>query len=117
MSHLLGSETASSWRCRGRISRSGGCPVSRLTTGRVAWVVRRRVLVRSRRVELGCARVSTARQDLERQVDALTAVGIARERIYLDKKSGAARRSYGRDDGHGSSSCAARIFRSMPNPR
>jgi DNA invertase Pin-like site-specific DNA recombinase len=41
-------------------------------------------------VELGYARVSTAQQDLERQVDALTAVGIARERIYLDNKSGAA---------------------------
>jgi len=41
-------------------------------------------------VELGYARVSTARQDLERQIEALTAVGIARERIYLDKKSGAA---------------------------
>jgi len=41
------------------------------------------------KVELGYARVSTAKQDLERQIDALTAVGIARERIYLDKKSGA----------------------------
>ncbi len=43
-----------------------------------------------RRVELGYARMSTARQDLERQIEALTAVGIARERIYLDNKSGAA---------------------------
>jgi len=43
-----------------------------------------------RRVELGYARVSTAQQDLERQIDALTAVGIDLERIYLDKKSGAA---------------------------
>jgi len=43
-----------------------------------------------RRVELGYARVSTAQQDPERQVEALTAVGIAPERIYLDKKSGAA---------------------------
>ncbi len=34
--------------------------------------------------------MSTARQDLERQIEALTAVGIARERIYLDNKSGAA---------------------------
>ncbi len=34
--------------------------------------------------------MSTARQDLERQIDALTAVGIAPERIYLDNKSGAA---------------------------
>ncbi len=43
-----------------------------------------------RRVELGYARVSTAQQDLERQIDALTAVGIAPDRIYLDKQSGAA---------------------------
>ncbi len=41
------------------------------------------------RVELGYARVSTAQQDLERQIDALTAIGIAPERIYLDNKSGA----------------------------
>jgi len=41
-------------------------------------------------VELGYARESTAKQDLERQIEALTAVGIAPERIYLDKKSGAA---------------------------
>jgi len=40
-------------------------------------------------VELGYARVSTAQQDLSRQIDALTAVGIAPERIYLDNKSGA----------------------------
>jgi len=33
--------------------------------------------------------VSTVKQDLERQVDALTAVGIPAERIYLDRKSGA----------------------------
>jgi len=43
-----------------------------------------------RRVELGYARESTAKQDLERQIDALTAVGIAPQRIYLDNKSGAA---------------------------
>ncbi len=42
------------------------------------------------RVELGYARMSTARQDLERQIEALMAVGIARERIYLDSKAGAA---------------------------
>ena len=41
-------------------------------------------------MQLGYARVSTAKQDLERQIEALTAVGIARERIYLDNKSGAA---------------------------
>ncbi len=40
-------------------------------------------------VHLGYARVSTAKQDLDRQVDALTTAGIPTERIYLDKKSGA----------------------------
>lgn len=42
-----------------------------------------------RRVDLGYARVSTAKQDLDRQVDALQQAGISAERIYLDKKSGA----------------------------
>ena len=40
-------------------------------------------------MDLGYARVSTAKQDLDRQIDALRAVGIAPERIYVDKKSGA----------------------------
>ncbi|MDQ6807230.1 MAG: recombinase family protein, partial [Actinomycetota bacterium] len=40
-------------------------------------------------MELGYARVSTVKQDLDRQIDALTAVGVPAERIYLDKKSGA----------------------------
>ena len=40
-------------------------------------------------VELGYARVSTAKQDLDRQIEALLEVGIARDRIYVDKKSGA----------------------------
>lgn len=40
-------------------------------------------------MELGYARVSTVKQDLERQIEALTAVGVPPERIYLDKKSGA----------------------------
>ncbi|WP_091548229.1 recombinase family protein [Modestobacter sp. DSM 44400] len=40
-------------------------------------------------MDLGYARVSTAKQDLERQVDALHQAGIAPERVYLDKKSGA----------------------------
>jgi DNA invertase Pin-like site-specific DNA recombinase len=39
--------------------------------------------------DLGYARVSTAKQDLERQVDALTTAGVAAERIFVDKKSGA----------------------------
>jgi DNA invertase Pin-like site-specific DNA recombinase len=41
-----------------------------------------------RPVDLGYARVSTVKQDLDRQIDALTGVGIPLERIYLDKKSG-----------------------------
>ena len=40
-------------------------------------------------VELGYARVSTAKQDLDRQIEALLEAGIVRERIYVDKKSGA----------------------------
>jgi DNA invertase Pin-like site-specific DNA recombinase len=40
-------------------------------------------------VELGYARVSTAKQDLDRQIEALAEAGVARERIYVDKKSGA----------------------------
>ncbi|MGZ4666469.1 MAG: recombinase family protein [Frankiaceae bacterium] len=40
-------------------------------------------------MDLGYARVSTAKQDLDRQIDALTATGIPHKRIYLDKKSGA----------------------------
>jgi len=40
-------------------------------------------------VDLGYARVSTAKQDLERQVDALTAAGIPEQLIFLDRKSGA----------------------------
>jgi len=40
-------------------------------------------------VELGYARVSTAKQDLDRQIDALTTAGIPAERIYLDRKSAA----------------------------
>jgi DNA invertase Pin-like site-specific DNA recombinase len=40
-------------------------------------------------MELGYAWVSTTRQDLDRQIDALTAVGIAPGHVYVDKKSGA----------------------------
>lgn len=39
-------------------------------------------------MDLGYARVSTAKQDLERQVDALQQLGIPGERIYVDRKSG-----------------------------
>lgn len=40
------------------------------------------------RMDIGYARVSTAKQDLDRQIDALRAEGIPEKRIYLDKKSG-----------------------------
>ena len=39
-------------------------------------------------MDLGYARVSTAKQDLDRQIEALRAVGIEDKQIYLDKKSG-----------------------------
>jgi DNA invertase Pin-like site-specific DNA recombinase len=40
-------------------------------------------------VELAYARVSTSKQDLDRQLDALSKAGIPPERIYVDKRSGA----------------------------
>lgn len=39
-------------------------------------------------MDLGYARVSTAKQDLDRQLHALAAVGIAVEQTFVDKKSG-----------------------------
>jgi DNA invertase Pin-like site-specific DNA recombinase len=42
-----------------------------------------------RRWSWGYARVSTVKQDLDRQVDALQAAGIDPKHIYRDKKSGA----------------------------
>lgn len=42
----------------------------------------------SQAMELGYARVSTVKQDLDRQIEALREVGIAADRIYVDKKSG-----------------------------
>lgn len=39
-------------------------------------------------LDLGYARVSTTRQSLERQLDALTTAAIPTERIYSDKKTG-----------------------------
>ncbi|MCZ4589979.1 recombinase family protein [Rhodococcus opacus] len=41
-------------------------------------------------MELGYARVSTSKQDLARQIDALTKAGIDPANIYVDKKSGVA---------------------------
>jgi DNA invertase Pin-like site-specific DNA recombinase len=40
-------------------------------------------------MDLGYARVSTSRQDLDRQIDALMRTGIPADRIWTDKKSGA----------------------------
>lgn len=40
-------------------------------------------------MELAYARVSTTKQDLDRQIDALTKAGIEPAHIYVDKKSGA----------------------------
>lgn len=40
-------------------------------------------------VDLGYVRVSTAKQDLDRQIYALQQTGIPAQRIYVDKKSGA----------------------------
>ncbi|MEO9249334.1 recombinase family protein [Citricoccus nitrophenolicus] len=40
-------------------------------------------------LDIGYARVSTTKQDLDRQIDALRQEGIAAKRIYVDKKSGA----------------------------
>ena len=40
-------------------------------------------------MDLGYARVSTAKQDLDRQIDALEKAGIQTDRIFVDKKSGA----------------------------
>jgi DNA invertase Pin-like site-specific DNA recombinase len=42
----------------------------------------------ARGLSLGYARVSTTRQSLDRQLDALAATGIPIERIYTDKKTG-----------------------------
>jgi DNA invertase Pin-like site-specific DNA recombinase len=39
-------------------------------------------------VDLGYARVSTAKQDLDRQLHALGEVGIPAERTFVDTKSG-----------------------------
>jgi DNA invertase Pin-like site-specific DNA recombinase len=40
-------------------------------------------------LDIGYARVSTTRQSLDRQLDALAGAGIPADRVYADKKSGA----------------------------
>ena len=42
-------------------------------------------------MDIGYARVSTPKQDVARQLDALAAAGIDSEHVYVDKKSGATR--------------------------
>jgi DNA invertase Pin-like site-specific DNA recombinase len=46
-------------------------------------------------MDIGYARVSTTKQDVTRQLDALAAAGVASEHIYMDKKSGATRNCQG----------------------
>jgi predicted site-specific integrase-resolvase len=41
-------------------------------------------------MDIGYARVSTATQDLDRQIDALRGEGIPAKHFYVDKKSGSA---------------------------
>ncbi|MGO4237694.1 recombinase family protein [Pseudarthrobacter sp. YAF2] len=51
-------------------------------------------------MDIGYARVSTAKQDLGRQLDALAATGITK--LFADKKSGATRDRPGLQGGTGS---------------
>lgn len=39
-------------------------------------------------MDIGYARVSTAKQDLARQQDALAAAGVSKQHIFLDKNQG-----------------------------
>ncbi|WP_431236724.1 recombinase family protein [Mycolicibacterium aichiense] len=43
-------------------------------------------------IQLGYARVSTGHQSLDQQLDALTAAGVERDRVYSDRLSGASTR-------------------------
>jgi Resolvase, N terminal domain len=56
----------------------------RLTAVNGPWRARR-----AHNTELGYARVSTIKQSLERQLDALAACGIPNGRVFVDKKTGA----------------------------
>jgi Resolvase, N terminal domain len=86
--HILGSGTAAHDRHAGRETLGSGRPTGRCRKGvpfpPYVWDIRYGAAV-----ELGYARVSTVKQDLDRQIDALEQAGIPRERIYVDKKSGA----------------------------
>ena len=86
-SRFLGSGTARAARRRFRCWASGVPEVGSTTTFRLARTVATCGTVPV--IELGYARVSTVKHDLDRQIDALEQTGIPRDRIYVDKKSGA----------------------------
>lgn len=86
--HILGSGTPSAGRREA--SRSVVDSVSEVGSRTSSRCVRTSTKFGTVRiVELGYARVSTAKQDLDRQIEALAEAGVARDRIYVDKKSGA----------------------------
>lgn len=88
LSHFLGSGTSGPRLVRAEAARLTRRARSR-SRNRVPLVPYRDNLRYVGPVELGYARVSTAKQDLDRQVEALVAAGVARDKIFLDKKSGA----------------------------
>jgi DNA invertase Pin-like site-specific DNA recombinase len=84
----LGSGTAKTGRHASRSTLGAGRPTGRSRKG-VPFLPYGRNIRYGAVVELGYARVSTMKQDLDRQIDALEQIGIPRDRIYVDKKSGA----------------------------
>jgi DNA invertase Pin-like site-specific DNA recombinase len=85
---FLGTGTAKTGRHASRSTLGAGRPTGRSRKG-VPFLPYDHDLRYGAGVELGYARVSTMKRDLDRQIDALEQVGIPRDRIYVDKKSGA----------------------------